>query len=151
MLDILLISMHIPAGVTAVIAGVIAMFAPKGRWLHRRAGLVYLVAILVLVTTAAGLVGTRGLQFAHLLLLGFLAAGLAWWGYQSRRSRQKYHILGMGTSYVVMLTAFYVDNGPKLPFWNQFPDLAFWILPSLIGLPLVARALARRGWRCVGR
>jgi hypothetical protein len=49
-----------------------------------------------------------------------------------------------------MLTAFYVDNGPKLPLWQLLPDIAFWVLPSLIGLPLIARAIARRGWRCIG-
>jgi hypothetical protein len=43
----------------------------------------------------------------------------------------------------VLLTAFYVDNGPRLPLWKELPPIAFWTLPSLIGLPLLARALAR--------
>jgi hypothetical protein len=49
----------------------------------------------------------------------------------------------MGVSYVAMLTAFYIDNGPQLPLWNRLPDSAFWVGPSLIGVPLIARALAR--------
>jgi hypothetical protein len=40
-----------------------------------------------------------------------------------------------------MLTAFYVDNGKNLPLWKELPQIAFWILPSLIGAPLVLRAL----------
>jgi hypothetical protein len=40
-----------------------------------------------------------------------------------------------------MLTAFYVDNGKNLPLWNELPQIAFWILPSVIGAPLVLRAL----------
>jgi hypothetical protein len=49
----------------------------------------------------------------------------------------------MGASYIVLLTAFYVDNGPKLPLWDRLPNIAFWTLPMLIGLPLVVRALRR--------
>ena len=150
MLDTLFISVHIPAGLIAVGAGLVAMFARKGAWWHRKGGMVYLYAIFAVATTAAGLVATRGFQFAPLLVVGLLAATLAYWGYRSRRTHQKYHILGMGTSYIAMLTAFYVDNGPKLPFWEMFPGWSFWILPSLIGLPIVGRAIARRGWRCIG-
>lgn len=49
----------------------------------------------------------------------------------------------MGASYIAMLTAFYVDNGPHLPLWDRLPTLAFWLLPSAIGIPITARALRR--------
>jgi hypothetical protein len=49
----------------------------------------------------------------------------------------------MGTSYMVLLTTFYVDNGPRLQLWDRLPVLAFWYVPSLIGLPLVLRAMVR--------
>ena len=49
----------------------------------------------------------------------------------------------MGTSYIVLMTAFYVDNGPRLPVWDRLPELTFWIVPSLIGIPLVVRAVVR--------
>jgi hypothetical protein len=49
----------------------------------------------------------------------------------------------MGTAYVAMLTAFYVDNGPHLPLWDHLPVLAFWLLPSAIGVPIIARAILR--------
>jgi hypothetical protein len=55
------------------------------------------------------------------------------------------HMVGMGLSYIVLLTAFYVDNGPRLPLWDRLPTIAFWIGPSLLGLPLLARALVRQG------
>lgn len=42
-----------------------------------------------------------------------------------------------------MLTAFYVDNGPHLPLWDRLPDLAFWLLPSAIGAPVIVRAILR--------
>jgi hypothetical protein len=50
----------------------------------------------------------------------------------------------MGASYIAMLTAFYVDNGPHLPLWDRLPSLSFWFLPGVIGLPIVVRALGRR-------
>jgi hypothetical protein len=49
----------------------------------------------------------------------------------------------MGLSYIALLTAFYVDNGPHLPLWNRLPTLAFWLLPSLVGLPILLRAASR--------
>jgi hypothetical protein len=49
----------------------------------------------------------------------------------------------MGTAYVAMLTAFYVDNGPHLPLWDHLPTLAFWLLPTAIGAPIIARAILR--------
>ena len=49
----------------------------------------------------------------------------------------------MAVSYILLLTAFYVDNGPHLPLWRSLPPLAFWLLPSLVGLPLLIWTLRR--------
>ena len=49
----------------------------------------------------------------------------------------------MSASYILLLTAFYVDNGKHLPLWRSLPHLTYWLLPSAIGAPLIARALAR--------
>jgi hypothetical protein len=40
-----------------------------------------------------------------------------------------------------MITAFYVDNAPNLPLWRKLPPLALWILPTLIGAPILINAL----------
>ena len=53
------------------------------------------------------------------------------------------HIAGMGLSYILMLTAFYVDNGRSLPLWKELPQIAFWLLPAALGLPLLLHAMAR--------
>jgi uncharacterized membrane protein len=149
LLDLIFVSLHIPAGLVALLAGIVAMLSRKGEWWHRRAGDAYLIAIGALAATAAGLVSTRGTQFNHLLALAAVAVALAYGGYFMRRVNQGVHISGMGLSYVVMVTAFYVDNGPKLPFWNQLPDIVFWVGPVAIGLPIIIRALWRRGYRCI--
>jgi hypothetical protein len=47
----------------------------------------------------------------------------------------------MGASYILLLTAFYVDNGKSLPLWRELPEIAFWILPSAIGVPIIVYVL----------
>jgi hypothetical protein len=49
----------------------------------------------------------------------------------------------MGASYVFMLTAFYVDNGPHLPVWQRLPAAVFWFLPATVGLPLIVHAVRK--------
>ena len=145
--DRLFVLVHVTAGLVAVIAGAAAMLASKGGRSHRRRGLIYLIALGVVCVSGAGLAIVRGPGFAHLLALGALAAVLACAGYLARRRPSPaIHLLGMTASYVVMLTAFYVDNGPKLPGWRLLPHAAFWVLPSLVALPFTIRALRRYAW-----
>ena len=47
----------------------------------------------------------------------------------------------MGLSYVLMLVAFYVDNGKQLPLWKDLPHFTYWLLPFALGIPLIVRAL----------
>lgn len=72
---------------------------------------------------------------AYLLVLGTIAFGFATIGFTARKVRwrgwKSFHILGMSISYVTLLTAFYVDNGPRLPLVDHLPAIAFWTLPSL--------------------
>jgi hypothetical protein len=49
----------------------------------------------------------------------------------------------MGLSYILLLTAFYVDNGAHLPLWRELPSLAYWLVPAAVGLPLIAVTLRR--------
>ncbi|MPZ62157.1 MAG: DUF2306 domain-containing protein [Propionibacteriales bacterium] len=146
------IAVHIAAGLTAVISGAVAMFAPKRRGRHPRAGHVYLLAQVSVAATAVLIVTARP-HTAYLLILGSVAVATASCGYAARRIRWRgwlrYHISGMGLSYIALLTAFYVDNGPRLPVWSLLPPITFWFLPSAVGLPLLIRALLRN-WIGVG-
>jgi hypothetical protein len=77
-----------------------------------------------------------------------IAAALGFAGFAARlRANPVPHLLAMSGSYVVMLTAFYVDNGPRLPLWRLLPPVAFWFLPSLVALPVVVRAVRRYALR----
>lgn len=148
MLVHIVIGLHIAAGLTAVVSGAAAMLTPKVRGRHPRRGITYLVALIAVFVTATLIVAARP-HTAYLLILGGTALAAAGTGYAARRFRWRgwlrYHITGMAVSYIALLTAFYVDNGPRLPVWQLLPPLSFWFLPAAVGLPLLLRTLRR--WR----
>jgi uncharacterized membrane protein len=141
------LAIHIAAGLTAVIAGAVAALSRKQRGRHPAFGTIYFRALLVVFVSSTVMAALRWSEDYHLFILGMIAFAAASVGYSARKIRwdgwPAYHILGMATSYIVLLTAFYVDNGPRLPLWNRLPNVAFWVLPALIGLPLVVGALRR--------
>jgi hypothetical protein len=143
----LLLVVHVVAGLTCVATGAIAMTARKRKGRHPWFGTAYYWALAVAFVTATGMAGIRWEQDAYLFLLGTVAFAVASVGYAARRIRWRgwtgFHLTGMSLSYIVLLTAFYVDNGPRLPLWSRLPTIALWIGPSIIGLPLVARAMVR--------
>lgn len=53
------------------------------------------------------------------------------------------HITGMGLSFILMLIAFYLDNGKNLPVWKDLPSVTYWLVPGAVGVPLIVRALLR--------
>jgi hypothetical protein len=140
------LAVHVLAGLTAVITGAIAALVHKGSPRHIRAGRWYYRAITVLFATATILAAMRWRQDYYLFILGTVAFTAATVGYLHRRRHRPGdtgHIIGMGAAYVVMLTAFYVDNGPHLPLSDRLPTVAFWLLPSIIGALVIARAVLR--------
>jgi hypothetical protein len=140
------LAIHVIAGLTAVLTGAVAAFARKGSPRHIRAGRWFYWAITVVFATATILAAMRWGQDYHLFVIGAVAFTAATIGYQHRRRHRPGdtgHITGMGVGYVAMLTAFYVDNGPHLPLWDRLPTLAFWLLPSAIGAPIIGRAVIR--------
>jgi hypothetical protein len=142
-----LLLVHVVAGLGAVAAGAVAALSRKRPGRHPRFGTVYYAAVLVVFLTAIAMAVQRWDQDLYLAALGTLSFGAASLGYAARKIRWKswacYHIVGMGLSYVVLLTAFYVDNGPRLPVWDRLPSIAYWLLPGLIGTPLIVRAVRR--------
>jgi uncharacterized membrane protein len=144
------IVIHIAVGLTAVICGATAMLSPKRPGRHPVAGRSYLLALIALFASAVALALARP-HSAYLLIVGAVALAAGGLGYAARRIRWhgwlRFHMTGMATSYVAILTAFYVDNGPRLPLWKLLPPVTFWFLPSAVGLPLLLRALRRHTGR----
>jgi hypothetical protein len=137
---------HVLAGMTCVVSGAIAMLSKKRRGRHPRFGDIYYWWLVVVFITASGMSVLRWSEDAYLFVLGALSFGSASMGYLARtrqwRGWTSFHVVGMGMSYIILLTAFYVDNGPRLPLYDRLPVIVFWTVPALIGLPLLKRGLA---------
>jgi uncharacterized membrane protein len=138
---------HIVVGTACVAAGVVAMLSHKGRGRHSTFGILYYWCLAVIVASATALSVVRWAENYHLFLLGALSLTAASVARTALRRRWRnwvgLHITGMGLSYILMLTAFYVDNGKNLPFWKELPQIAFWLLPAGLGAPLILYALLK--------
>jgi len=142
-----LLALHIPLGLLAVVTGAVAMFAEKRGGSHARAGSIYFWSLIALFATSTALAAMRWVEDYHLFALGAVALVAAGGGREVRRQQWKMridlHIVGMGLSYIAMLTAFYVDNGRNLPIWRDLPNAVYWLAPSAFGIPLIIWAVAR--------
>ena len=147
---------HALAGLTTGVTGVVTFSVPKGPARHHRWGKRYLWAYTVVFLTATILSVQRWQADAYLFVLALLGYGFALGGYSARRFRQTpwlrqmlgewwviAHLSGMIGSYVVLWTAFYVDNAHLFPGLNRLPTLTFWVAPTLIAVPFLMRSIAR--------
>jgi hypothetical protein len=139
---------HITAGLTCVLTGALAATAPKRPGRHPTSGRIFFWSLAVVFASSTTMGLLRFAEDWHLLLIGTVAFGAGSLGYLARRRQRprwlRLHIPAMGGAYIALFTGFYVDNGPHLPLWDRLPSLAYWTLPSLVGVPLIVRALARR-------
>jgi len=141
------VAFHVLAGLVCVAAGVIAMLSEKRPGRHPSFGAIYYWSLAAVFASATALAVVRWAEDYHLFILGALSFGAAFLGRTARQQRWRgwvrLHIICMGASYILLLTAFYVDNGKSLPFWRELPSMAYWLVPGAIGIPLVIRALPR--------
>ena len=147
---------HALAALTTGVTGVITFSRPKRQARHPRWGRRYVWAYTVVFLTAIILSVQHWPGDAYLVVLATIGYGFALSGYAVRRFRRKLmvrrvlgnqwisaHIVGMIGSYVVLWTAFYVDNAHLFPGLKELPTLTFWVLPSLIALPFLVLSLSR--------
>jgi uncharacterized membrane protein HdeD (DUF308 family) len=139
------VGVHILLGLACVIFGAIAMLSGKRAGRHPRNGTIYFWCLAGVFLTATSLAAVRWTHDYHLFVLGALSFSAACLGRQASRQRWRHwvrlHITGMGASYILLLIAFYVDNGKSLPLWKELPPMAYWLLPLVVGIPLIVRAL----------
>jgi uncharacterized membrane protein len=143
-----IVGFHILLGLTCVVTGLVAMMSRKGRGRHSTFGTVYYWCLSAVFASATALSAMRWAENYHLFILGVLSFATAFLGRAAARQprpRQRFdlHVAGMGLSYVFLLTAFYVDNGKNLPLWKELPPIVLWLLPAIVGIPIIARALLR--------
>lgn len=142
-----IVAVHVAAGLVSTVAGIGAMLSPKHAGRHPSAGAVYYWSLVVVSLTMAALSILRWPHDTHLLVLGILSFGAAAVGRMARRCLWRgwlpVHVTGMSVSYILLLTAFYVDNGPNLLLWHSLPPVAHWLLPGAVGVPILLRTLRR--------
>ncbi|GAA4136937.1 MULTISPECIES: hypothetical protein [Leifsonia] len=141
-----LLGIHVAAALVAIASGLVAMFSRKGSGRHVVSGRFYFGAILIVFASACAMSAFRWPADLPLVAAGAVAAVAASFGFIYRRLHRPGnapHIIAMGVSYVAMLTAFYVDNGPQLPLWRLLPSWLFWFLPAIVGAPLIIRAVLK--------
>jgi uncharacterized membrane protein len=139
------VAIHVLLGLASVVTGAVAMLSQKAGGRHPRYGTIYFWCLAAVFLTAASLAAVRWAEDYHLFVLGALSFAAVCLGRQARRRRWRYwirlHITAMATSYILLLIAFYVDNGKSLPLWKELPPVAYWLLPAAVGIPLIVRAL----------
>jgi hypothetical protein len=139
------LAVHVAAGLWCVSTGAIAMLSEKQPGRHPRLGTFYFWGLVVVFITMSILSAMRWAEDYVLFGLGALSLGSAVLGRQAAPSRSigriRIHVVAMATSYILMLTAFYVDNGKNLPLWRSLPHIAYWFIPSALGIPIIFRVL----------
>ena len=141
------LGVHVAVSIAAVVCGAVAMWAAKGEPRHIRSGRWYHRSLLVSASSAMVLAVMRWYESYPLFILAVVSLVAVTVGVRAQplgsEAATRRHAIGMSTSYIAMLTAFYVDNGPHLPLWRLLPPVAFWLLPAAVGVPLLVRALRR--------
>jgi hypothetical protein len=142
-----LIAVHVLAALICVIAGIVAMLSKKQPGTHPKAGSVYYYGLWIVFITVIIISIVRWSEDYPLFILGGLSFGLAFTGRKAEKLKWKkwpvIHVLGMGFSYILLITAFYVDNGKFLPVWKNMPHIVYWTLPAIVGIPIIIRTLLR--------
>lgn len=147
---------HVWAGLATVIIGIVAFRVPKHPGHHSRWGTRYLWAYTLVFLTAITLSVQRWETDAYLFFIAVVGYGFALGGYTAGRFRRTSwmirllgknwviaHIIGTIASYIVLLTGFYVDNAHLIPLLNRLPQITFWVLPTMIGIPFIIRSISR--------
>lgn len=142
-----IVALHVLLGLVSVTTGAAAMLSRKAPGRHPTFGTTYFWSVFAVFVSATALSFMRWSEDAHLFILGTLSFIAAYAGRTVHRLRPpgwaRIHIAAMGVSYVVLVTAFYVDNGKQLPLWRELPVWTYWAVPALVGVPFIIWALLK--------
>jgi hypothetical protein len=142
-----LLVVHIALGAAGLVLGPVAMRAAKRPGLHTRAGEAYHWVVLGVCVTAVALALTDWARLWWFVpisvgsyafaLLGYAAAKRRWRGWL------RAHVTGQGGSYIAMVTALLVVNWQPLTGISGRATAWPWVLPTLVGTPIIAWVNAR--------
>jgi hypothetical protein len=130
-----LLALHIAAGATGLVLGPLTMRATKQRGPHTRMGEAYHWVMLTVAATASAMAVLAWHRIWWFLPIAVFSYGNAFVGYVAAKRRPRgwlrFHIGGMGGSYIALVTALLVVNlGEALPI--------VWFVPTIVGSPIIA-------------
>lgn len=142
-----MLMLHIAAGSVCLLVGIIAFSAKKEKGSHTISGEVYHASFILLVSTAVVMALFRWEESAALFYVAIFSYSLALTGYMAKKRRWKnwvsLHIRGMLGSYIGVVTAVLITNGQDIPLLNLLPEWLLWILPTIIGTPIILYVVKR--------
>jgi hypothetical protein len=137
----LILVIHIISGFLCLISGLFAMTARKKKGKHTIAGEIYHWLYVLVFISAIVMSILHWEESAYLFYIALFSYALALLGYLSVKMKWKNwlsnHIGGMLGSYIGIITATIVVNISKVPLLNELPVILFWLLPTIIGTPLI--------------
>ncbi|MFD2705916.1 DUF2306 domain-containing protein [Salibacterium lacus] len=135
------LTFHIISGILCLIVGLAAAFAKKQHGWHTFLGELYHGSYVVVFVSAVVISIMHWQESAYLFFIALFSYGLALFGYRARKKRPlnwlSKHIGGMLGSYIGIVTAVLVVNINGIPIVNEWPALIFWLLPTVIGTPII--------------
>lgn len=137
----LLLILHIAAGTICLITGAISALVQKRKGIHTVVGELYHASYVVILLSSILMAIMHWSESAYLFFIAIFSYSFALYGYTAKKSRRAgwlgRHIGGMLGSYIGIITAVLVVNGHSIPGLNQLPMLLLWLLPTVIGTPII--------------
>lgn len=141
-LDDTLSFIHVIAGSAALVVGPVAMWAPKRIGLHSRLGEVFFVAVTAVCVSGGTLGALYWESRAPFVFIALGTFAFALLGYVAAKRRWRRwliaHVLGQGSAYTAMTTAFIVANWDELTGTPGTDVPAVFLVPMAIGTIAVA-------------
>jgi hypothetical protein len=141
------LAVHVAAGSVGLVLGPILFAARKRPGLHTAGGEIYHWNFVVLFVSAVGLALLDWDRVWWLAFVGAFSYAFALRGYLAAKRRRPgwlaAHVSGQGGSYIAMTTALLVVNTQGLADSGGFLAIVPWLLPTLIGTPLIAYTIGQ--------
>ncbi len=136
---------HIAAGSFGLLLGPVLFAARKRRGLHTIGGELYHWNFLVVFISSVGLAVLNWHEIWWLALVGAFSYALALRGYLAAKRRGPgwiaAHVSGQAGSYIALTTALLVVNWEGLTGGSGLASILSWLLPTIVGTPLIALTL----------
>ncbi|TWT25912.1 DUF2306 domain-containing protein [Planomicrobium sp. CPCC 101110] len=139
--------LHVAAGSVCLLVGIIAFSAKKESGSHTKFGEIYHASFILLFVTALVMALFHWEESAVLFYVAIFSYSLAFTGYMAKKRRWKnwisLDIRGMLGSYIGVVTAVFITNGQDIPLLSLLPEWMLWILPTIVGTPIIFYVINR--------